>query len=1199
MADLLKPRQALNKAFLKLKPLRAEIERFKGELTKVLERSNETESEEFHKNLISDFLKHCWYGGRHFINTKGRKDLVIHNGKDSKSPVGVILEVKKPTNRAEMVRTDALNCKAMQELLLYYFRERVGAKNLELRHLVVTNIYEWFVFDAQVFERVFARDKKLVKQFEEFEAGRLSGTTTDFFYREIASPALDAKIEELEFAHFDIRDYKKPLLSDSAADDRKLVALYKLLSPEHLLKKPFANDSNSLNEEFYLEFLHIIGLQQTGKSKKLIQRIEPDKRDEGSLLENAIEQLELTGRMRKLPDIGRYGSSRAERLFNVSLELVITWMNRVLFLKLLEAQLLNYHKGEGKYAFLRSDRIKNLDDLQILFFAVLARQPDERPTSVREDFDHVPYLNSSLFEATELEEATLFVNSLRDDRTIEVYPKTVLKTYDGKRRSGRMNTLEYLFSFLNHYDFSSEGGEDIQEDNKTLINASVLGLIFEKINGYKDGSFFTPGFITMYMCRETIRRAVLQKFREEKNWDCDNLDQLYDRIEDRAEANRIVNDLKICDPAVGSGHFLVSALNEMIAVKNDLKILEDRNGRRLKEYHFEVVNDELVVTDEDGALFEYRPGSRESQRVQEALFHEKQNIIEHCLFGVDINPNSVKICRLRLWIELLKNAYYNADDRLETLPNIDINIKCGNSLISRFDLDTDLRKALRKSNFSIETYRAAVAGYQRATDWEEKRNLTDAIDKIKENFRSEIALNDPLVKKASKLRGEIYKVANQSLLFDETEAEKEKRRAKEQKLAAQLDKVEAQIEEIQNNQVYDNAFEWRFEFPEVLDDDGKFVGFDVVIGNPPYILVQSLGNKNLFNYYRQTFKVATYKIDTYALFYELGINILADNSMLCYITPNTFLKNKHSRELRQLILSNSLVEVLNFYTQVFEDASVDTLILMMSKGQKSKHNSFIFSAYKKDIFDLAETEKIHHVQSVFQKDDFELELDIDSNLRKILSKIESETIPLKSFGRSYFGIQTFDRKQFVSTEKLNINYYPVIDGGNVKRYKFEPSTEYVHFAKESIKSGGDPSVYKNHRIVVRQIGLFPEGTIIEPDLMTLNTIYNIFLYNNNEHFLRFLLALINSKLFQFYWLKKHYDNKATFPKIKKAPIESLPIKEPNKDMIAQFSELVEHVLENKKHEIETSELETQIDHLVYQLYGLTEEEIAIVEGSVR
>jgi adenine-specific DNA-methyltransferase len=111
----------------------------------------------------------------------------------------------------------------------------------------------------------------------------------------------------------------------------------------------------------------------------------------------------------------------------------------------------------------------------------------------------------------------------------------------GKKRTGQLNTLEYLFEFLNAYDFSSEGFEDIQEDNKTLINASVLGLIFEKINGYKDGSFFTPGFITMYMCSETIRKAVVQKFNETKQWHCKDLDELYDKIEDRKEANDIVN----------------------------------------------------------------------------------------------------------------------------------------------------------------------------------------------------------------------------------------------------------------------------------------------------------------------------------------------------------------------------------------------------------------------------------------------------------------------------------------------------------------------------------------------------------------------------------------------------------------------------------------------------------------------------------
>jgi hypothetical protein len=339
---------------------------------------------------------------------------------------------------------------------------------------------------------------------------------------------------------------------------------------------------------------------------------------------------------------------------------------------------------------------------------VLARKYDDRNQDVKKTFEKVPYLNSSLFEPTEIEQVTLFISNLKDDKTIPVISSTVLKNDQGKKRTGNLTTLEYLFDFLNAYDFTSEGSEEIQEDNKSLINASVLGLIFEKINGYKEGSFFTPGFITMYMCRETIRKSVVQKFNETKKWNCSTVEELYDKIEDRKEANDIVNSIKICDPAVGSGHFLVSALNEMIAVKNDLKILQDRTGKRLKEYQVEVVNDELIVTDEEGELFDYNPTNKESQRIQETLFHEKQTIIENCLFGVDINPNSVKICRLRLWIELLKNAYYKNATELETLPNIDINIKCGNSLVSRFAIDADLKQALKKSKWSIDSYRIAV-----------------------------------------------------------------------------------------------------------------------------------------------------------------------------------------------------------------------------------------------------------------------------------------------------------------------------------------------------------------------------------------------------------------------------------------------------------------------------------------------------------
>ncbi|MBZ0243566.1 MAG: class I SAM-dependent DNA methyltransferase, partial [Bacteroidales bacterium] len=636
----------------------------------LLDRTNDTESEEFHKNLVIDFLKKTYYEPNHFINTKGRNDLVIHNGNKSSSSVGVILEAKKPTNKAEMLRPSAegdtpqqilakLNTKAFQELVLYYLRERITEKNLEVKHLVITNINEWFIFDATTFDRFFAQNKKLVKQFNDFEGGRLADIKTDFFYKQIAEPFIADIKSDMEFTYFNLQDYQKPLRNADKADDNKLIALFKLLSPEHLLKLPFTNDSNSLDKRFYSELLHIIGLTETKDgSKKLIERHKEGERNTGSIIEDTIIQLDSLDKISRLERPSQSGNSKQEKLLNVALELTITWLNRILFLKLLEAQLITYHQGDNAYAFLNLDKIKDYDDLNSLFFQVLARKHADRNPDVKQRFEQVPYLNSSLFEPTEIEQATLFISNLKDDKTIPIIASTVLKNAHGNKRTGKLPTLEYLFEFLNAYDFSSEGSEEIQENNKTVINASVLGLIFEKINGYKDGSFFTPGFITMYMCRETIRKAVVQKFNECKQWNCNDLDALYDKIEDRQEANEIVNSIKICDPAVGSGHFLVSSLNELIAVKNDLKILQDRDGKRLKEYQVEVVNDELIVTDEEGELFDYHPNNKESQRIQETLFHEKQTIIENCLFGVDINPNSVKICRLRLWIELLKNAYY-------------------------------------------------------------------------------------------------------------------------------------------------------------------------------------------------------------------------------------------------------------------------------------------------------------------------------------------------------------------------------------------------------------------------------------------------------------------------------------------------------------------------------------------------------------
>jgi len=711
-----------NDAFSKIKLYRNAIENFKTHAQQLIDSIQENESEEYNKNLLAEFLKESFYKEKYYINTRGRNDLVIHQDKTPKSPVAVMIEVKSPRNKTEMISCQELNKKALQELVLYYLRERFEHKNLEIKHLIATNLTEWFVFDAQEFEKHF---KSLEKTFVEFQQKKLVVTTTEFFYKEIASPAIEKCKNDLNYIHFNLN-------KDLIENENQLILLFKLLSPEYLLKLPFVNDRNSLNKEFYNELLHIIGLTETKDNRKLIERKPKFERNSASLLEQAINEIDSSDKLKNLPNCLQYGSTKEEQLFNLGIELSITWVNRILFLKLLEAQLIRYHQGDKNYAFLNSHKIKSFSDLNRLFFQVLACKVEERKTELKQNFEFVPYLNSSLFEPTQLEKDTLFISNLNSTDKLPIFSESVLKDAQGKRQTGKLSPLEYLFGFLDAYNFASDDSAEIQEDDKSLISASVLGLVFEKINGYKDGSFFTPSVITMYMSRETIQLAVLQKFNEIKNWKCNSLKELYNKINDIQEANQILNSLKICDPAVGSGHFLVSILNELIAIKSELKILLDCDGKRIK-YSIKVINDELDIKDEDGNPFVYKPESEESQRIQEALFHEKQTLIENCLFGVDINQNSVKICRLRLWIELLKNAYYRRGSKprqLETLPNIDINIQCGNSLISRFDLSVDLKTALNNFAISIEAYKKAFDVYRNTKNKEEKNEKEASIQQI-------------------------------------------------------------------------------------------------------------------------------------------------------------------------------------------------------------------------------------------------------------------------------------------------------------------------------------------------------------------------------------------------------------------------------------------------------------------------------------
>ncbi len=1245
----LKPRKALNKAFLKVKPNRTEIEGFKTNLITLLDRTNDTESEEFHKNLVSDFLKDTYYKQNHFINTKGRNDLVIHNGQNANSTVGVILEAKKPTNKAEMISTKKLNAKAFQELVLYYLRERITHKNLEVKHLVATNINEWFIFDATLFDRLFAQNKNLIKQFNDFEGGRLADTKTDFFYKQIAEPFIDTITSEIEFTYFNLQDFQKPLRNTDKADDNSLIALFKLLSPEHLLKLPFTNDSNSLDKRFYSELLHIIGLTETKEgSKKLIERNKAGERHTGTILEDAIIQLDSLDKLSRLDKPNQFGNTQQERLFNVALELSITWINRILFLKLLEAQLITYHKGDKSFSFLNLDKIKNYDDLNSLFFQVLARKYDDRNEDVKKAFEKTPYLNSSLFEPTDIEQVTLFISNLKDDKTIPIFSQTVLKNLQGKKRTGNISTLQYLFEFLDAYDFGAEGGEEIQEDNKTLINASVLGLIFEKINGYKDGSFFTPGFITMYMCRETIRKAVVQKFNETKKWNCTTLEELYDKIEDRKEANKIVNSIKICDPAVGSGHFLVSALNEMIAVKNDLKILQDRDGKRLKEYQVEVVNDELIVTDEEGELFEYNPSnsstgsllSSESQRIQESLFHEKQTIIENCLFGVDINSNSVKICRLRLWIELLKNAYYKNATELETLPNIDINIKCGNSLVSRFAIDADLKQALKKSKWTIDSYRIAVDTYRNAESKEQKREMERLIADIKSDFRSEISLNDPKVKKLRKLSGDLYQMTNQGQLFEMSKKEKADWNKKVQQLTEETKKIETEIEEIKANKIFENAFEWRFEFPEVLNDDGDFVGFDVVIGNPPYIRVQDLQH-NLIDYYKSTFVVAHKRIDISILFIELGHKILSPKGYLSYITSNQFLKAEYGRAIREFLKGYLQVNIDYSKVSVFDGLATYVSVFLITKEKGNTINYFLVDNTDQTPENFAQFDVSNLSDEPW---DFNTDQTLKTKLfagKETLNDIANFTygvitgldkaflVPLeisnelgleKEITKKFIRPQNY-KKYNIFSQTFNLIYPYNSDNTIIKEAdlkanypncfeflnQFKTELENRKDSRTTIKEKGiewysimrrvDISEIETEKIIFYDVGMLPNFMIdTDNHIFGGGTSHSIRL-TEKGYLYKYILGVLNSKLMQ--WIiydlcpvKMGNARKYGLDYIKKLPIKKAEIKIQN-----EVAELVDKVISIKKDGLETTDLENQIDQLVYQLYELTDEEIKIIEGN--
>lgn len=548
----------------------------------------------------------------------------------------------------------------------------------------------------------------------------------------------------------------------------------------------------------------------------------------------------------------------------------------------------------------------------------------------------------------------------------------MLKDDKCKAKKGQVGLLEYLFEFLDSFDFGSDDEQSEILSQKELISSSVLGNVFEKLNGYKEGSFYTPSFITSYMCKESITKVVLDKFNAQFDLDAKNISELRKslRKEDKKAQKELLNSIKICDPAVGSGHFLVSALNVMLSIYDELNLFDE-------EFYLEVQNDEILITGRKGEFIEYKHPSTPKDKahlIQQELFHTKKDIIENNLFGVDINPNSCEITKLRLWIELLKHSFYQSfDDEnyhdLKTLPNIDINIKCGNSLVSYFETGKSLSHYPNIKE-RMSKYKRIVKDYKEGF-YTDKNLIAKEIKNLQESFKN-FCLKDKFNKEIKQLTNGANEYSKKygDFLADEHHDEKFKSFFSKNMFEFSFDEKVA-IKEFANlKKEYDNIFnlesnhpfEWRFEFPEILDDDGNFKGFDLIIGNPPYI--KEAENKELFT---NTKKLRTYqgKMDIWYHFVGRGFDILKNNGYLAFIATNNWVTNSGAKKLRNIVLEESqILSLVDFSSfMVFDSASIQTMIMSFQKTKPPKNYEFHFAKITtqtpiyEDVINLLKNEK--------------------------------------------------------------------------------------------------------------------------------------------------------------------------------------------------------------------------------------------------
>ncbi|EFP0083031.1 class I SAM-dependent DNA methyltransferase [Campylobacter coli] len=1241
-------KEFLNPYYRKKPILEAELNEFIKALKDYktsLENNLKNNEDSLVANALSKFFENLHFECEIKSIHKGNSGIDLALKKDKQ--IQVIIEAKLPHSK-EFFSQSKPNCKALHECILYYLRER-KALNSSLKHIIITDFYRFYIFKADLFEELFNKNKYFKEAFENFESkNSLFKGNTDEFYKECekllsSEKYLDSITRKDLFDEPSLKGVfidLKPILEQEKPSFSKLKPVFKIFHKDFLLSEFNPNDANSLNNAFYKELLYILGLYESKQNSKLIIAKSQESEEEQGTFYTAIN------------------SKLEEENFETILKLLILWLNRILFLKLIESNLVRFNDDKN-LKFLNFKKIPDFDKLSELFFEILAK---ERSTRKKSEFAYLPYLNSSLFEKQSIEN-TLEISNLNNDLKLNYYKNTVLKDDKCKAKKGQVGLLEYLFEFLDSFDFGSDDEQSEILSQKELISSSVLGNVFEKLNGYKEGSFYTPSFITSYMCKESITKVVLDKFNAQFDLDAKDISELRKslRKEDKKAQKELLNSIKICDPAVGSGHFLVSALNVMLSIYDELNLFDE-------EFYLEVQNDEILITGRKGEFIEYKRPSTPKDKahlIQQELFHTKKDIIENNLFGVDINPNSCEITKLRLWIELLKHSFYQSfDDEnyhdLKTLPNIDINIKCGNSLVSYFETGKSLSHYPNIKE-RMSKYKRIVKDYKEGF-YTDKNLIAKEIKNLQESFKN-FCLKDKFNKEIKQLTNGANEYSKKygDFLADEHHDEKFKSFFSKNMFEFSFDEKEATKEFANLKKEYDNIFnlesnhpfEWRFEFPEILDDDGNFKGFDLIIGNPPYI--KENDNKDLFT---NTKKLRTYqgKMDIWYHFVGRGFDILKNNGYLAFIATNNWVTNSGAKKLRNIVLEESqILSLVDFSSfMVFDSASIQTMIMQFQKIKPPKNYEFHFAKITtqtpiyEDVINLLKNEKTQNNEIL--SINLTPKKFIDKTLNFTKSDYEELFNKIQKYGKFYLeesevaqGIvpaidEAFvikDKNVFSKNEQCFIKeYYTGLSGkfyssftdkyliylsnknysGNLDdlpnlKQHFQKYKEILKESKIKYKTPNKPYFYLHRE---REEKFFKKGE--EKIISQVRCIEPIFVYSNENFYgsralffiqtcrinLKYLTGVLNSKLIAF-WLKHKGKIQGNLFKIDKEPLLNIPvvnINSKNEKLANKLISLVDEILKAKEQDknANTQELENKINSIVYKLYNLTEEEIKIIEN---